>query len=129
MTREYVAYKGEKFTIEWYYDASNQSESLSYADSLDNEYKGKFAALLRLMGDRGEISNLTKFRNEGDQIYAFKIKPYRFLCFFQIGRKIIITNGFHKKQDKLPINEKKKALKYKSDYELRIKKGEASSQV
>ncbi len=51
-----------------------------------------------------------KFRNEGDQVYAFKPKPYRFLCFFFKGQRVIATNGFYKDQDKLPPNEKKLAL-------------------
>ena len=39
------------------------------------------------------------------------------------GQKIIVTNGFHKKTDKLPKNEKEKALKFKKDYESRVKRG------
>lgn len=76
------------------------------------------------MGDAGEIKDKTKFNFEGDQIYAFKPKPQRFLCFFFTGKKIIMTNAFCKKQDKLPKNEKEKALKYKTDYEKRINNGD-----
>ncbi len=36
---------------------------------------------------------------------------------------MIITNAFTKKQDKLPADEKSKALKRKDDYEQRVKKG------
>jgi hypothetical protein len=75
-----------------------------------------------MMGDNGKIRNEQKFRYEGDQVYAFKPKPYRFLCFFFKGRKIIITNGFYKDQDKLPSNEKKKALEVKNNYERRTQK-------
>ena len=50
-------------------------------------------------------------------------QPYRFLCFFFEGQKIIVTNGFHKKTDKLPQNEKERALKLKKDYEDRVKRG------
>jgi hypothetical protein len=75
------------------------------------------------MANIGEIRNITKFRYEGDKIYAFKPKPDRFLCFFFSGKKIIISNAFAKKQDKLPTNEKQKALNYKEDYESRIKNG------
>ena len=38
-----------------------------------------------------------------------------------ISKKIIITNAFRKKQSKLPIKEKNKALENKADYELRMK--------
>lgn len=42
-------------------------------------------------------------------------------CFFFSGKKIIVTNAFHKKSNKLPPPEKDRALKYKKDYELRVK--------
>jgi len=79
--------------------------------------------LLKRMGDFGRIFDKTKFRNEGDQIFAFKPQPDRFLCFFTTGRKIIITNAFVKKSDKLPPGEKDRALRAKADFETRVRKG------
>ena len=32
-----------------------------------------------------------------------------------------MTNGFYKHQDKLPPNEKKRALQFKDDYETRVR--------
>ena len=64
---------------------------------------------------------MVQFNYEGDSIYAFKPVPDRFLCFFFEGNKIIITNAFEKKQQKLPKNEKEKSLKAKIDYEKRVK--------
>lgn len=75
------------------------------------------------MGDAGKIQDEEKFRNEDDQIYAFKPKPDRFLCFFIKGSKIIVTNAFEKKAAKLPPREKEKALKYKQDYINRVNEG------
>ena len=75
------------------------------------------------MGDRGIIHNTTKFRNEGDGVYAFKPQPDRFLCFFYKGKKIVVTNAFVKKQDKLPVAEKEKALIRKQSYEKRVEEG------
>jgi hypothetical protein len=79
--------------------------------------------LLKRMGDFGRIFDKTKFRNEGDQIFAFKPQPDRFLCFFTSGRKIILTNAFVKKSDKLPSGEKDRALRAKADYERRVSQG------
>jgi phage-related protein len=73
------------------------------------------------MGDFGRINDTTKFRNEGDEIYAFKPQPDRFLSFFVKGQKIIITNAFKKKSKKLPTSEKQKALKYRENYLKRVK--------
>jgi phage-related protein len=122
--KEYIAFEGEEFTIEWYFNNKDKSLALDYFESLNNEEQKKTLQLFKLMGDLGEIRNKTKFNNEGDKIYAFKPQPHRFLCFFFDGKKIILTNAFHKKTDKLPKNEKEMALKIKSDYEERTKKGE-----
>jgi len=123
-SKEYVAFEGEKFTIEWYFDTKGKSISLEYLESLEDEEQAKLFELMKLIGNIGIIKNKTKFRNEGDKIYAFKPQPHRFLCFFFEGQKIIVTNGFHKKTDKLPKNEKERALKLKNDYETRVKRGD-----
>ena len=124
MKKEYIVFQGKEFTIEWYYNSSGNSQAKEYFDSLDRDRKIEAFKLFKAMADIGKILNIQKFRNEGDKIYAFKPKPDRFLCFFFSGKKIVITNAFVKKQDKLPPNEKKKAQAYQADYESRIKKGE-----
>lgn len=121
--KEYIAYEGPQYTIEWFFDENGHSSALIYYKSLDKAQKVKLLLLLKRMGDFGKILDKTKFHNEGDKIYAFKPHPNRFLCFFVQQKKIIITNAFCKKQQKLPPNEKEKALKCKNDFEERVKKG------
>lgn len=75
------------------------------------------------MAKIGKILNITKFRHEGDSIYAFKPKPDRSFCFFYFHKKIIITNAFEKKQDKLSPIEKKRALAFQKDYKSRVEEG------
>lgn len=118
---ELIAYKGEKFQIEWYLDPEGGSDTRDYFLNLDERLQAKAIALFKRMAETGEIKDKTKFRNEGNQIFAFKPMPHRFLCFFVKGRKIILTNAFYKKQDKLPKNEKDRAEKRKADYEKRTK--------
>lgn len=48
----------------------------------------------------------------------------RYLCFFVKGKKIIITNAFIKKTDKLPKDEIEQALKVKNSFEERVKQGD-----
>src|ERR1700719_4191436 len=124
MKKEYVVIEGEAFTIEWYYTSSGKSPAKEYFEALDRDRKLDAFTLFKTMANVGQIRNIQKFRHEGDKIYAFKPRPDRFLCFFFSGKKIIITNAFEKKQDKLPLNEKKKAQSYQEDYESRAKKGE-----
>lgn len=116
MSEKYIAYSGREFTIEWYYDERGKSAAREYFDKLVVERREKTFHLLRAMGDLGEILNIRKFRNEGDQIYAFKPSPDRFLCFFMKGSKIIITNAFQKAGDKLPPGEKERALRCRENY-------------
>jgi|ERR1700733_12181102 len=124
MGKEYVVIEGEAFTIEWYYASTGKSQAKEYFDGLDRERQLDVFTLFQTMANVGEIRNIQKFRHEGDKIYAFKPKPDRFLCFFFSGKKIVITNAFEKKQDKLPQNEKKKAQTYQIDYISRVKKKE-----
>jgi|SRR5208337_126846 len=122
-TKEFVAYEGPKFTIEWYHDEDANSQALNFFNASNDNDQDKLMYLFKRMGDFGKISDKTKFRNEGDGIYAFKPKDKRFLCFFMVGKKIIITNALPKNYDKLPKSEKTKALSIKSDYLKRTEEG------
>ncbi len=124
MSKKYLAYKGLKFTIEWYVDENGNSQSRDYLLDLDKTSQQKVFYLFKRMADFGKINDITKFRNEGDSIFAFKPQPERFLSFFVKDNKIIVTNAFRKKSNKLPKNEKEKALKYKTNYLKRTAKGE-----
>lgn len=121
--REWIAYQGPAFTIEWYWDPQGRSPALEYFEGLTEDRQDGLLLLLKRMGDLGRIFDKTKFRSEGDQIFAFKPQPDRFLCFFTKGQKIIITNAFVKKGDKLPPTEKDRALQAKADFEKRVSKG------
>lgn len=123
MLKEYVAYKGSAFQIEWYYSPNGDSQAFEYYLELDPSDRRKVLQLFKIMGEIGKIHDITKFRNEGDKIYAFKPQPHRFLSFFVEGKKIIVTNAFWKKQDKLPDSEKQKALEGMESYLKRVKEG------
>ncbi len=123
MIKELIVYRGPEFTIEWYYSASGRSQAKDYFDDLGRERKLQAFELFKTMARVGKILNIIKFRHEGDGIYAFKPKPDRFLCFFLSGKKIIITNAFTKKQDKMSPMEKKKALSCQKDYKSRVDEG------
>lgn len=123
-TSKYIIYEGPEYTIEWYYTEEGKVPGLDYFNGLDKRNKVDAFRLFKLMAEEGKILNITKFRHEGDGIYAFKPKPHRFLCFFFIGKRIIVTNGFEKKRDDLPKNEKDKALRCQRDYKIRNEKEE-----
>jgi phage-related protein len=109
--------------VEWYFNDGKKSLALEYYQELSVKEKIKVLKLFKRIGDSGEIKDITKFRNEGNKIYSFKPKPDRFLCFFYDGGKIVVTNAFKKKQQKLPKNEHEKATKLREDYILRVENG------
>jgi len=121
--RVYIAYKGQEFQIEWYYPPKGESQTLEYYKKLKVQDRRKVLTLFKMMGEMGAIRNKEKFRYEGEKVYAFKPQPHRFLSFFVEGKKIIVTNAFWKKQQKLPKSEKDQALKCMKSYKLRVKEG------
>ncbi|MBI3508896.1 MAG: type II toxin-antitoxin system RelE/ParE family toxin [Chlamydiia bacterium] len=121
--KQRIAYQGSAFVIEWFFDQDMKSQALEYFLELNDNRQDQVMKLFKLMGERGKINNITKFRNEDDGIYAFKPQPDRFLCFFRKGKKIVVTNAFEKKQDKLPQSEKDRALRAMKDYDARVEGG------
>lgn len=91
-----IIYSGIFFQIEWYFDSRGYSQAFEYFQECNVSQKRKFLLLCQKLGDFGKIHDETKFRNEGDKIFAFKPQPDRYLCFFQRGKKVIVTNGFRK---------------------------------
>lgn len=121
--KEYIAYKGEKFTIEWYYSEKGESQPLEFFDDLNAVEQQKLFHIIKRLGDFGFVSDKTKFRNEGDEIYAMKPQPSRFLSFFFEGSKVIITSAFTKKAQKLKKQDKDRAIAARADYIKRVKEG------
>jgi phage-related protein len=123
MKKDFVIFEGDEYTIEWYFDDRNKSEALDYFEELPADRQKKAFRLFKLLANIGKILNEEKLCCEGDQIYAFKPAPDRFLFFFFSGAKVIITNAYQKKTAKMPSKEKERALKYKNDYIIRCKRG------
>ena len=102
-----LIYEGVFFRIEWFYDKAGYSQAFEYFRKASPYQKRKFLMLVKKIGDFGKIFDKTKFRYEGDEIYAFKPQPDRYLCFFKIC----------KRTDKLPLAENTIALENKKIYE------------
>ena len=118
-----IAFEGEKYTIEWFVDVKGYSQALEYYQESPVTQRDKILALFRYMVTFGKIWDITKFRNEGDGIYTFKTNQDRYLCFFFRQGKIIITNAFTKKTQKMPQKEKQKAIAAYKSYTKTEQKG------
>jgi phage-related protein len=95
-------------------------------NSLPMKIRVKAFASLKILSEYG--NNLrepySKYIDKG--IFELRIKfstdITRIFYFFIKDNKIILTNGYIKKQNKLDSNEFIKAVKYKEDYERREKR-------
>jgi len=79
----------------------------------------KFGVLFARMGDVGKIWNERKFKHltGTDQIFEFKVEADRVLCFFFVGKRLILTHGFKKTGEKTPKGEIERAETYKRAFE------------
>lgn len=123
---DYVLYQGEKFQIEFYYTDRGELPAKEYFDSLDVRVKVKLLALVKYIAENGRIFDDRKFRiiDKNTRIYEFKPMVERFFNFFSDGRRIIITNAYRKKGQKVDGRELARAVDLKNDYELRVKRGQ-----
>lgn len=117
------AYEGDIFNIEFYVSAKGESPAEVWIESQSMRAQQKIAALFKVLGDVGKIFNDRKFKHltGTDQLFEFKSDQGRMLCFFYIGKRVILTHGFVKKGDKTPPGEIGRAERMKADFILRSK--------
>ncbi len=122
---EYIFYQGEKFQVEFYFSEAGKMPAKEYLEEAALDIKVKLAALVKYIAEQGKIFDVTKFRvvNSQEKIYEFKPLQYRFFNFFYEGRKIIITNGYMKKSQKVSKKDLERARDIKKDYTYRAKGG------
>jgi phage-related protein len=118
------AYQGEIFSIEFYVAGDEACPAEEWLDSQPVKMQQKFAALFAMLANVGRIFNEQKFKHltGTDQLFEFKVDQGRVLCFFFVGKRVILTHGFLKKSDKTPKGEIERAEKYKNDFSARSKK-------
>lgn len=123
---DYVFYQGTKFQVEFYFTEKGELPAKEYFDSADPLVQTKLLALVKYMAENGKLFDDEKFKNvdKNEKIYEFKPMAERFFNFFTAGRRIIITNAYRKKGQKVDPRALAMAISLKKDYEYRIKKGQ-----
>ena len=118
-----LVYEGAALSIEFYITSNGAVPAEEWLEQLSLPIQQKFAALFARMGDTGKIWNERKFKHltETDQIFEFKVEADRILCFFFVGRRLILTHGFRKTGDKTPKREIERAEMCKQEFEERRK--------
>ena len=116
-----------KFVVNFYRERDGSKPLGSFIKSLDTRMKAKVVANLRLLEEFGNLARepLTKPLEDG----LFELRTIesgnivRIIYFFDNDKIIIATNGFIKKQDKIPRNEKDLAKARRKDYFARKEAG------
>lgn len=65
MPKEYVAYIGGAFQIEWYYSPKGDSQAFEYYLELDPGNRRKGLQLFKIMGEVGKIHDITNSETKG----------------------------------------------------------------
>jgi hypothetical protein len=112
MKREFIFWK------DYFYD---------FFKSLDDDSRSKVIWMLKSFATLPKIPSKFFKHIEGvNGLYELRIywegKAYRIFCFFDKGNKIILCNGFIKKDQKTPKQEILKAIKIKEEYQYENEK-------
>lgn len=95
----------------------------SFLESLDRKMKMRMAKTIILLKENGPNLREPYSKYIGDGIFELRAKVgsdiTHVLYFFLCGKRIILTNGFVKKDNRTPSREIEKCRKYRSDYKRR----------
>ena len=116
--------KGEEsltnFTIEFYKTCNGKCPVSEFLDSLDDKMRAKVLREICLLEEYGYELREPYSKSLNDGIFELRIRQStniaRVLYFFVVDKKIVLTNGFIKKQMQTPLQEIALAKKYRDDY-------------
>ena len=111
------------YIIEHYETENGKCPIEDFLDSLEPKMKAKMLHIIELLERNGPMLRGIHSEHLGDGIFQLRAQQgsniTRVLYFFVSGRKIVLTNGFVKKEQKTPRSEIELAKKYREDYERR----------
>ncbi len=116
----------QNIRVEYYSTSQGKVPVLEFIDALDRRTQTKFFAKLKLLETFGRKLPMPHAKYVGDHIFEFRLSgvegEVRVMYFFYDGDKAVLTNGFVKKTNKLPGNEKEIAVQRRSEYFERHKR-------
>ena len=111
--------------IEYYETKGGHCPVNDFLNSIPPKMQAKAVRNMELLEQFGPFLTMPYSRPMGDGLYELRVQVSggisRILYFFCVDQKIIMTNGFIKKTGITPKGELEKALKYRADYQGRIK--------
>lgn len=111
------------YEIILYDDKDGRCPVQEFLDSLEPKLLAKTLRTIDLLEMNGPLLREPYSKPLENGIFELRSEQgsdiTRVLYFFIIGKKAVLTNGFVKKTQKKPNEEKELAKKYKADYERR----------
>lgn len=118
--------KNTPFTVEVYSNSNGASPFRDFLISRKPGMKAKVLWTIQLLEEQGPYLREPYSAPLIDGLFELRTKLgsdiVRCIYFFSIGRIVILTNGFIKKDRKTPIAEIRKAKKYREDWLRRKEK-------
>ena len=104
-----------------FYDKPDGTEpAKEFLLSLDKKMRAKLLVEIDMLAKNGAELREPYSKHISGGIFELRAKVgtdiSRVLYFFLIGRRIILTNGFIKKTQKIPYKELERAKRYRSDF-------------
>lgn len=87
--------QGEYGTVEYAVRANGRMEAQEWLTGQDETTQRSFAALFDRLVTHGQIKNETQFRRLDDNVWEFKRKEHRVLC-YQLGSRWLLTHRIKK---------------------------------
>lgn len=114
------------FVVEYYEMENGKIPIYDFFESLNIKMRTKALASIGILEEEGTNLREPYSKHIDNGIFELRIKfssdITRIFYFFYVDKKIVLTNGYIKKQQKMDKNEFGKAIKYKMDYERRFPK-------
>jgi phage-related protein len=111
-----------KITCFYYLTESNRAPVKEFIDALDVKSQQKFFFVKSLLEEYGYKLPVPHAKYIGDEIFELRFKgregAVRVLYFFFYGDQAIFTNGFIKKSNKTPRNEKLIAIERRKQFSV-----------
>lgn len=108
------------FDVQFYEKTDGTRPAEEFLDSLDVKMRAKMLGTLLILQKIGNMLREPHSKPLEDGIFEVRAKVgsdiTRVLYFFCVGKKIILANGFVKKQSKTPRPVIDLAKKYRADY-------------
>ena len=107
-------------TVDFYHFEDGTNPIDPYLNKLDPKMRAKVFRAMELLEEFGTDLRMPHSEHIEDGIFELRVKfgsnIERVLYFFYVGNKAVMTNGFSKKQQKIPRNELKIAKERRKDY-------------